>query len=184
MNEKNNEKTANRLKQLREKTGLNQSQLAKKIGISEQSISKYERGERKPKIDKLEALADFYDVPVSYIKGDSIQNRLKLLRNQLGLTLDDIEEKTGINRGTYNNYESGKTEPSLKTWKKLADFFGTTVSYLQGEDTILKARDLFLEISILADLYPGLENQLKALEDENNLYFGYENLQGSKSNES
>lgn len=40
------EKTANRLKQLREKTGLNQSQLAKKIGISEQSISKYERGER------------------------------------------------------------------------------------------------------------------------------------------
>lgn len=176
MNEKNNEKTANRLKQLREKTGLNQSQLAKKIGISEQSISKYERGERKPKIDKLEALADFYGVTVSYIKGDSTQNRLKLLRNQLGLTLDDIEEKTGINRGTYNNYESGKTEPSLKTWKKLADFFGTTVSYLQGEDTVLKARDLFFEISILADLYPGLHEQLKAIEDHYGIEYGYEAL--------
>lgn len=59
-----------------------------------------------------------------------------------------------------------------------------TASYLQGEDTVLKARDLFFEISILADLYPGLHDQLKAIEDENNLYFGYENLQGSKSNES
>lgn len=176
----------NRFKELREQNHFTLQELSdairrqKGIYISPDSLAKYERGERKPKIDKLEALADFHGVTVSYIKGDSTQNRLKLLRNQIGLTLDDIEEKTGINRGTYNNYESGKTEPNLKTWKKLANFFGTTVSYLQGEDTVLKARDLFFEISILADLYPGLHDQLKAIEDENNLYFGYENLQGSK----
>ena len=103
-------------------------------------------------------------------------NRLKLLRNQLGLTLDDIEEKTVITLLSYNNYESGKTEPSLKTWRKLADFFGTTVSYLQGEDTVLKARDLFFEISILADLYPGLHEQLKAIEDHYGIEYGYEAL--------
>ncbi|KGG53942.1 helix-turn-helix transcriptional regulator [Lactobacillus sp. wkB10] len=62
-------------------------------------------------------------------------NRLKELRNQRKLTLDDIEEKTGIKRGTYSNYENGKTEPKLKVWQKLADFFNVSVTYLQGFET-------------------------------------------------
>ncbi|WP_288646781.1 helix-turn-helix domain-containing protein [uncultured Lactobacillus sp.] len=59
-------------------------------------------------------------------------NRLKELRKNKNYTLDDIEELTGIKRGTYSNYENGKTEPKLKTWQKLADFFGVSVPYLQG----------------------------------------------------
>lgn len=59
-------------------------------------------------------------------------NRLRELRNEKKFTLDDIEKETGINRGTYNNYESGKTNPKKETWKKLADFFGVSVPYLQG----------------------------------------------------
>lgn len=61
-------------------------------------------------------------------------NRLKELRNQKGLTLDDIEAQTGIKRGTYSNYENSKTEPKLATWQKLADFFEIPVTYLQGFD--------------------------------------------------
>ena len=45
--------TANRIKKLRKKAGLNQSQLAQQTGISEQSISKYERGKRNPKIETI-----------------------------------------------------------------------------------------------------------------------------------
>ena len=59
-------------------------------------------------------------------------NRLKELRNQGKLTLDDIEEKTGIKRGTYSNYENGKTEPKMETWNRLADFFNVSIPYLQG----------------------------------------------------
>lgn len=61
-------------------------------------------------------------------------NRLKELRNQKGLTLDDIEAQTGIKRGTYSNYENSKTEPKLAAWQKLADFFNVSVPYLQGFD--------------------------------------------------
>lgn len=59
-------------------------------------------------------------------------NRLKQLRKEKGLTLDEIQNQTGIKRGTYNNYENGITEPKLETWQKLAEFFGVSVPYLQG----------------------------------------------------
>lgn len=61
-----------------------------------------------------------------------MKNRLKQLRKEKGLTLDDIQSQTGIKRGTYNNYENGTTKPKLETWQKLADFFGVSVPYLQG----------------------------------------------------
>ncbi|CAK1233826.1 helix-turn-helix domain-containing protein [Fructobacillus fructosus] len=59
-------------------------------------------------------------------------NRLKELRKEKGYTLNDIAQATGITRGTFNNYENGKTEPKLATWQKLADFFNVDVDYLQG----------------------------------------------------
>ena len=59
-------------------------------------------------------------------------NRLKELRIKRKLTLDDIETKTGIKRGTYSNYENGNTEPKLEVWQELARFFNVSVPYLQG----------------------------------------------------
>lgn len=63
-----------------------------------------------------------------------MKNRIKQLRTNHNYTLDDMEEKTGIKRGTYSNYENGKTEPKLETWQKLADYFNVAVPYLQGID--------------------------------------------------
>lgn len=57
---------------------------------------------------------------------------MRKLRKQRKLTLDDIQKQTQINRGTYNNYENGTTEPKPETWQALADFFGVSVPYLQG----------------------------------------------------
>ena len=33
---------------------------------------------------------------------------------------------------TLSQYETGKRNPSLKTWQQLADFYGVSVPYLQG----------------------------------------------------
>ena len=44
-------------------------------------------------------------------------NRLKELRKKNHYTLDDIERLTGINRGTYSNYENEHTEPKFVTWQ-------------------------------------------------------------------
>lgn len=60
--------------------------------------------------------------------------RLKELREKQGLTLDDIEEQTGIKRATFSRYENGKSEPKIATWKKLADYFDVSVDYLIGHE--------------------------------------------------
>ena len=39
-----------------------------------------------------------------------------------------------------------------------------------------KATDLFIELDRLVHLYPGLDAQLKALEEEYDLKYGYEKL--------
>ena len=63
-----------RLKELRKKKHLTLKELIEQLKengvfISSDSLAKYERGDRKPKIDKLKALADFFDVSVSYLQG-------------------------------------------------------------------------------------------------------------------
>lgn len=61
-----------------------------------------------------------------------MKNRLKELRKEEGLTLDEIQNQAGIKRGTYSNYENGITEPKIDTWQKLADFFHVPTEYLMG----------------------------------------------------
>lgn len=134
--------TANRIKKLRKKAGLNQSQLAQQTGISEQSISKYERGKRNPKIENLEALANFFKVPFSYLRGKAAVNRLKELRQQAGLSLAEVGKGVGLATNTLSQYETEKREPKLETWQKLADYFNVSVPYLQGYDDLKIPTDL------------------------------------------
>lgn len=59
-----------RIKELRIKNGLSQGDLAKATGLTRQAISNYERGDREPKNETLDKLADYFNVSVSYIRGD------------------------------------------------------------------------------------------------------------------
>lgn len=58
-----------RIKELRKEKGLTQAELAKLIGVNPVTLSRYETGDRKPKIDKLEKMAEIFGVTPSYITG-------------------------------------------------------------------------------------------------------------------
>ena len=60
-----------RLKQLRAQRGLTQDTLSKQSGLTKSSIAMYETGKRKPKIEVLERLADFFNVDLDYLVGKS-----------------------------------------------------------------------------------------------------------------
>ena len=59
----------NRLKEIRQEKKLSQKDLAKKLNISQQAISLYEKGDREPKLETWQKLADFFDVSVPYLRG-------------------------------------------------------------------------------------------------------------------
>ena len=67
-----NETIAERLFLLRKQKGLSQEELADMTEVSRQAVSKWERGEAVPDIDKLVKLSQIYDVSIdSIVKGDA-----------------------------------------------------------------------------------------------------------------
>ena len=65
-------KFADRLKSLRNEKQLSQQDLATQLGcVSKSSINMYERGERDPGLDTLEAIADYFNVDLDYLLGKS-----------------------------------------------------------------------------------------------------------------
>ena len=65
------EKFASNLKELRLRRHVLQSQLAKIIGVAQPTISLYEKGERFPDIETLEAIADYFNVSLSTLTGNA-----------------------------------------------------------------------------------------------------------------
>lgn len=60
---------AERLKDLRIKRGYSQYDLAKRLGVSKSTISMMEIGSRQPSIEMMEALCDFFNVSMDYLRG-------------------------------------------------------------------------------------------------------------------
>lgn len=58
-----------RLKELRNERGISQNELSKHIGVSKSSVNMYERDEREPGFETLEAIADFFNVNMDYLLG-------------------------------------------------------------------------------------------------------------------
>ena len=72
-------KFSERLRFLRNKSSISQQNLADIIGISKSSINMYERGEREPGLDTLEAIADYFNVDMDYLMGrQEIQRKITL----------------------------------------------------------------------------------------------------------
>ncbi len=82
----------NRLKELRHEKNLSQKDLAKKLNISQQAISLYEKGDREPKIDTWQKLADFFKVPTEYLMGIT-NDRVTLTVNDLNPAEEDAYKR-------------------------------------------------------------------------------------------
>lgn len=60
----------------------------------------------------------------------TIENRLKKLRAEEGLTQEELGREMGVSRQTINAIETGKYNPSLELALKLSNFFNTEVEEL------------------------------------------------------
>ena len=60
---------AERLRKLREREGKSRIVLSQLCGLPDSSIRRYERGEAKPTMDSLVAIADYFNVSIDYLVG-------------------------------------------------------------------------------------------------------------------
>lgn len=63
------EEFAQRLRRLRERQGKSRVVLSQLCGLPSTAIRRYERGECKPTLDSLIAIADYFGVSIDYLLG-------------------------------------------------------------------------------------------------------------------
>lgn len=78
----------------------------------------------------------------------SVGDRIREIREELGLTLDKLADKTGISKGFLSDVETGKRDISSEYLLKIADVMGASLDYLlRGENsTSTSARQKSVEI--------------------------------------
>lgn len=59
---------------------------------------------------------------------------VKKFRKQAGMTQQELAKKMNVHQSAVSQWESGKTAPLKKTWKKLAKVLGVTVDELVREE--------------------------------------------------
>ena len=64
--------------------------------------------------------------------GDMMQNNLRKLRKEKGLSQIAVQMQTGIEQALISKYENGERVPPTETLMQLADFYGVSRDYIMG----------------------------------------------------
>jgi transcriptional regulator with XRE-family HTH domain len=139
----NNESVGKRLRQFRTSKGITLSVLSKKSGVSLAHLSEIERGRSAASLKTLEKLSVALGVSVSHFirseeEESSLGNKLRRLREKVGLTQKELAQRIGISHGLVGQIETGRTQPSIATLNSLAQALGVSACYflLEGEESL------------------------------------------------
>lgn len=165
----NSERIGKSISSIRQKRGLSVIQLADAVGIDVDRIRKYERGQRKPKPEMLETIADVLDVSPLALQDPIINEEIGLM-----YALFEIRKIYGlkINKDDYSLIISNKNtiyfKKYLKEWCELMEN-GDEEALLEWElhfpDSV-KTDDKEQRKKEIKEQIEKLQNELKKL-DEN-----------------
>jgi transcriptional regulator with XRE-family HTH domain len=74
--------------------------------------------------------------------------RMKMLRNEKGITLDELSSAIFTTKATLSRYENSKRTPNIHFAVKVAEYFGVTTDFLYGitdkkNETVTNYDDIF-----------------------------------------
>ncbi|MCK9444998.1 MAG: helix-turn-helix domain-containing protein [Tissierellaceae bacterium] len=90
--------------------------------------------------------------------------RLKELREEAGLTQDELAKKLNLTQSTIAYYENGKKMPTMENAKILAQIFNISLDYLFGK--MDKTKTAHLEESKLSLIGERLSHDINNLSSE------------------
>ncbi|MDN5348016.1 MAG: hypothetical protein PWP65_1580 [Clostridia bacterium] len=125
-----------KIRLLREKRGYSLTDFADSMAISPSYLSEIERGNVSPALETLKKIARKLDVPLSSLlnKDASLGQKLRLAREEQGLTQSELARAAGVSAGLVGQIEQGKVQPSLKTLEKLGSVLGISPCYFIADD--------------------------------------------------
>jgi len=129
------------IRALREERGYTLQDLAKRAGLSLSYLSEIERGSKRPSLKTIEKLAAALNVSkTQLIKGDvtdtglSLGDKIRLLRAEKGLSLQDLASRAGISLSYLSEIERGTVYPALNTLKRIAEGLEVPVSSIMNHE--------------------------------------------------
>ena len=132
------------LKTLRLKKGLTQGELAKLTGLTRSAIGMYESGNREPKYEVLELLADFFNVDMNTLLDQSVPltpRDERQIAADLEKMLADLDSKNSMAAmgGTVEDAEDrellkASLQDSMRLTKKIAKEKYTQKKYRHEEE--------------------------------------------------
>lgn len=155
------------IKTLREQQGLSQNELARRVGYtSRTTIAKIESGKIDLPQSKIKAFAQALGTTPSDLMGwDSAKRRedmnnhfgakLKFLREQHGLSQQELGQRVGVSRSAISMYEQNEREAPFEVIQALSTALETEISYLLADDPIYKAAYATAERAIKDELSGG-----------------------------
>lgn len=133
------------LKDLLNEAEINAPALALATGIDPSTILTLLRGEGLPYVDTLVSLADHFRCSTDYLLGltDRLEDipfkkrppfseQLTFLLNHFKITKYRLEKQTGLSEKTVNRWHNGKTQPTVESLIRLANYFDCSVDFILG----------------------------------------------------
>lgn len=138
----------NRIKELRLENGISQEELSKAIGVTRQAISLFEKGKRDPKLETWVKLADYFNVSIEYLQGQTDEKSIYIEFYKVTTNERYTEKMNKI----LNNLKKNMTEKEWKEFINLETKISVTYSLL---DTKTK-NDLEQDLKKLIEKYTKL----------------------------
>lgn len=183
-------KFSEKFKELRQSRNLSQQQLADYLHTSKSSVNMYERGEREPGLEMLEAIADYFNVDMDYLIGKSdianrtlmpnntverpvtigekmtLGERIKKMRSDAGLTQEELAKEIGYSTKTsISKIENDVLDINQSTIVALARALKTTPCVLLGWSEAEKKLPILTEHEITLVLaYRAHPSEQKAVD--------------------
>ena len=132
------------IRDIREDRDKLQREIADYLGITSTAYGKYETGQNKIPVKNVIALAEYYDVSIDFLLGetrsiirhpattDKRGNRLREIRKRHNFNQTQIAEKINMSQMGYSKYVTGEILLNTHILIKLARIYNVSMDYLLG----------------------------------------------------
>lgn len=107
-----------------------------------------------------------------------LNEKLRKIRNELGLTQEDVAKKIGVTRSAYTQYETGKRSPDLETLKLIARTFNVSIDFLLDVSSVETAQTTNTKLTPenKKDIAKQMDTLRETLENSEGLMFNGDEL--------